>query len=210
MKIGSHRVSGPALVVIAAFPVIAGAAFVYLNTYYPAAAERYQPIFPPIAVMVSALTAMLGGFLFATFSIEAQTRNAKVKAAYDAIAKKQWDKDYIAARETYLSIQRKGLDVTNFLSPDDHEFAEAKARCEALRNIMNDYELTAIAIQQKVFDEDFVKLWHRTSMIRDYKILRPYIYAVRSKANSDVIYKEFETLIQRWELDGQDAGQRDD
>lgn len=159
----------------------------------------YQGILPPMAVLISALTAMLGGFLFASFSIEAQTRNAKVKAAYDSIAKKQWDKDYIAARETYLTIQRKGLDPSHFILPDDHEFAEAKAYCEALRNITNDYELTAIAIQQNVIDEDFIKQWHRSTMIRDFKVLSPYIYAVRTKAGSDRIYREFELLVRRWE-----------
>lgn len=199
MKIGSHRLSGIAFTAVAAPPLIAGAAFLYLQIFYPAAMTFYQGILPPIAVLISALTAMLGGFLFASFSIEAQTRNAKVKAAYDSIAKKQWDKDYIAARETYLTIQRKGLDPSNFVLPDDHEFAEAKAYCEALRNIMNDYELTAIAIQQNVIDEEFVKQWHRSTMIRDFKILSPYIYAVRTKAGSDQIYREFEILIHRWE-----------
>ena len=148
--------------------------------------------------MIGALTATITGVVFATYSIEAQTRNAKVKATFDFLNKMQWDNDYLTARETYLSLVRAKEDLTRYLAPKDHEYAEAKARCEALRNITNDLELTAIAIERHVLDEEFVKSYHGTAMRRDFKALRPYIQAVRIYADNDKIFINLEKLVNRW------------
>lgn len=203
MRVGSHRISGIALLVAATPPLLAGVALIYLQTKCPSLVAAYQPVFAPVAGLISAVTAILAGLLFATFTIEANTKNAKVKTAYDSIAKKQWDKDFIAARETFLSLLRKkDVDISAYVSPEEHEYNEAKSYCEALRNIANDYELTAVGIKQHVLDEDLIKLYNRSAMIRDYNVLKPYILAVRKKTGNDKIFKEFEALAQKWVKEG--------
>lgn len=198
MKVGGHHISWWYICALAAPTLFAGAAFSFFAFKSPQLVLQYAAIFSTLAILISGLSAALAGLIFASVNIQAQTRNAKVKAAYDAVAKKQWDKDHIAARATFLDLLRKKADLSQYVVPDDHEFSEAKSYCEALRNICNDHELTAIAIEEHVIDENFLKKWSRSSLMDDFEKLKPYIQAVRDKIGNKAIFVNFENLARRW------------
>ncbi|MDB5522501.1 MAG: hypothetical protein JWM58_264, partial [Rhizobium sp.] len=200
----NHQIKIRDMIPTAAPTLIAVAAFFLLWKSSPIYFEKYSYLMSPAAVFVSVLTAIITGWIFTSHTVKAQTQNAKVKAAYDACFEKQWDEDYIKARSLYVDLILKEANLAEYLSfektTDDETRDITKAEyCEAVRNIANDLELTAVGIKQNILDEDFISLMYRGSMKRDFKKLKPYIDAVRTQAKNDKIYIQFDELIVRWE-----------
>ena len=199
-----HSISKRAILT-SAIPIISvGVVFVYLYCEHPLILHTHQYLIGPVAILAGGLTAIITGLNYTLHSTKVQTHNSKVKAAHDTISKKMWDKDYIAARERFIALTTNKADLSIFLSFEDNSLSEADAKehklnADAIRNIVNDHELTAISIRQNVIDEDFIKLWHKTSMIREFSELKPFIIAVRQQVGNNRIYCEYEELLKKWE-----------
>ncbi len=102
-----------------------------------------------------------------------------------------------AARATFLDLLRKKADLSQYVVPEIMNFRK-QSLLRTLRNICNDHELTAIAIEEHVIDENFLKKWSRSSLIDDFEKLKPYIQAVRDKIGNKAIFVNFENLARRW------------
>ncbi len=198
MRLGTHNVSLPGLLTAAAPPTLVGAALVWVRIYHPEFIAEYKEIFTPVAGMIAAVAAVLSAIVVASFTAEANTRNAKVKAAWDALAKKQWDKDYIAARETYVQLQRRKTAFSKYArkAPDgDEQFVK---EFEAVLNIANDYEIMAAGIEKHVLDEGLIRDTFRTAWIDDYKTLAPFFDVLREETGNDRYFEYFRKYSQRW------------
>jgi hypothetical protein len=201
--------SRPARVVLAAMPTIMGiAVFVLIGLFAPQFARSHSAILGPIAILLSALSAVLLVVLGAPFSARAQMDVAKVKAAYDDVSRKQWDKDYIEAREQFIGIVRAGGSADEkplefYVEVNSHSVHKDKEKevAAAVRGILNDHELTAIGIKLNVLDEGFLKEWHRTTIVSDYQTLRPFIDKVRTHYKIPRAFVEFEDLAIRWDTE---------
>lgn len=206
MRIGRHNFSTPVLVIAATPTILGGVALFLIGTYFPDWVAAHAAVWGPIAVLLSAFSAVLTAIIATTLNAEAQMDVAKVKAAYDAIAKKQWDADYIKARSLYLNVLRRpadrpGLKLVDYASIVDHEYDAVTEVADAIRNVVNDHELTAIAIKNNVLDEGFIKNWHRSAVVADFTRMKPYILEIRRLADNPLIFIEFERLANKWEIE---------
>lgn len=181
MRIGTHKFSLLGLCIAAAPPFLVGAVLIFVRVYKADFIDQYKDIFTPVAAMSGVIATIISALVVASFTAEANTRNAKVKAAWDALAKKQWDKDYITARETFVKLQRRDVAFSKYANLSPGQSEEFHTELEAILNIANDYEIMAIGIDQHVLDEGVIRETFRSAWIDDYKTLSPFFTAIREE-----------------------------
>jgi hypothetical protein len=107
------------------------------------------------------------------------------------------DTDMIAARRKFIKLAKKpgGLTVWADLG------SEHCQQCEAIRLVLNDFELIACGIQLGVIDLEFYRRYNRGTVIRYWYAAAPFIYSLRAQTGSKTIYHEFEQLFRIMEID---------
>lgn len=196
MLFGAHRLK-PKYIAYGFAPVImTGASLLGLILWDP---SNLAPMLAgPLAAVISAGMAAYFGMLFASFTIDAQTKNAKVKAAFDMIFKKQWDKDYLGMRKLFIEMVSNEEDLKQYIYPGTPGDEAHQLKAEALRSIINDYELTAIAIKNHVIEGDVIKQWQRGGIISDMAAVAPVIAEVRRVNSNNRVWIEIEDLLHKW------------
>jgi hypothetical protein len=195
MRLGTHKFSLVGLCIAAAPPFLVGAALVWVRVYEPKFVEDYKDIFTPVAAMAGVIATIVSALVVASFTAEANTRNAKVKAAWDALAKKQWDKDYILARKIFVELERKKTAFSKYADRTPGKSEEFMVESEAVLNIANDYEIMAVGIEKHVLDESVIRETFRSAWIDDYKTLSPFFSVVRD--DKIVIDKDGNEIVER-------------
>ena len=107
----------------------------------------------------------LAAGLFAWWQITEARKNARKKATIDLIAQRAWDQDYLANRKAFIILRddkKVGLETWADKS-NDHTTEQRE-----INNALNDYEIVAIGIKQKMLDEGFYRDWYETQFIKDY------------------------------------------
>lgn len=89
--------------------------------------------------------------------------------------------------------------------------AEIRDNNEAIRGVLNRYEILAIGIFTRSLDEEMVKRFQRTTMITDWNKTKEYIEKLRTFTNSPHTFIEFQKLAVQWEAQvlEQDMRQRE-
>ncbi|MEM0930469.1 MAG: DUF4760 domain-containing protein [Pseudomonadota bacterium] len=146
------------------------------------------------AIVAAGLTALVVWFV-GVRTLEGQRAIARRQATIDFLEKRKWDSDYIAARQDFI-ILRDDADRT--MSYWAREAQADRPERSTIRNILNDYELMAIGIQQDIFDEKIYQAYWRGTLITDWKKTRAFIEDVREIANAEV-YKSFQDLAEAWQ-----------
>lgn len=198
MKLGAHELSLSGLFWAAAPPILVGAAFVYVRLKYPAFVTEWKEFLSFLGTLLGAISAIPLAIVIAAFSAEATTRNSKVQTAWEALSKKQWDKDYLKARETYLKLVARNAALSKYAHKPVDLSDDFIAEFEAVMNIANDYEIMAVGIKRHVLDEGVIRDAFRTAWIEDYKALSPFFDAVREESKNDRYFKEFKAIAKRW------------
>lgn len=162
------------------------------------AALKWAPLLSTFAIIISAISAFIAAIVSGNRAAAAQRDIARVKATYDALANKLWDKDYITARMLYVKASRDHEDFRKYVVGADQKYAEEASVSTALNNIANDNELTAIAIENNIIDEQFFKTWFKQSYINDRERMREYIDETRLRTQNDKLYVNFVVLAEKW------------
>lgn len=84
------------------------------------------------------------------------------------------------------------LDILAFADPA----APVTDEREAIRAQINEYELIALGIRRRLFDEEIYKLWFQHQFMRDYESLEAFIQRVREQRPS--VFCEYVWLYTRW------------
>lgn len=157
------------------------------------------------AIVLSAAVAICISVYHSTWT----TKTARTKATYDAHNNKQLDGDYLHARDMFIQARNKGpngvMDAVSKYQPgtDAQPSGDNMNIVAAVRLIMNDYELMFIAIEEKVLDVEFLKKWHKSTIIHDYKVTRSYVEWIRGQVKNDNLYEVFQRNAEAWEKEGQ-------
>lgn len=152
----------------------------------------------PLAIVLSGIIAICISKYHSNWANKA----SRVKATFDALNEKQWDKDYILALSIFANAIGSGPNgITNSIkeeasNPPDQDRMSVET---AARLIMNDYELTFIAIEEGVLDERLVRLWKGSSMIRHFNSTKTYVEWMRAENKNDNIFKVFQKKVEVWE-----------
>lgn len=135
------------------------------------------------AIFASAILASC----FALWQIRAATKRAglaeaenrrrdRVKATLNVLTNREWDRDFIETRTGFTALRDTDEGLEKFGKKGLNGFPEQ----EDIRKALNDYELMAIGIKQGILDENFYKLWCKSSVITDFKASQGYINALNA------------------------------
>lgn len=150
------------------------------------------------AIILSAVTAIGISLYHSKWA----TKSARTKATYDNLSKKQWDKDYILARSIFIAATKLGPNgLVHQLSkeqPADKDNQEKMSVEAAARLIMNDYELTFIAVEKGVLDAELIKEFRKSTIVKDYRNTKSYVEWIRQKNSNGRIYEVFQRNAKEW------------
>lgn len=162
---------------------------------------------------------MLGAIWAARHNSGSQSRITRTKATFDMLMSKQWDRDYIEARQKFIAAFRENDTILNALKIELKSKGVSKGKRKktemqnsslhySVKQIINDYELMFIGINSNVLDEGIIKTFKRSMTIRDYEKSKTYIEKIQQDSNLKA-YENFVDGAQRWqkerELEERDA-----
>jgi hypothetical protein len=65
---------------------------------------------------------------------------------------------------------------------------------QAIKLILNDFELIAIGVQRGIIDFEFYKRWHRSGVLRHWAYAKPFVEGLRRRTSNSALFHEFEQL----------------
>jgi hypothetical protein len=66
--------------------------------------------------------------------------------------------------------------------------------------LLNTYEFTAAAIKENALDEDLLKRMQYTVILKNWKVLEPFVMVLRDKDKHDTLFQEIQMMAERWKL----------
>jgi hypothetical protein len=139
------------------------------------------------AIIVSALGVIAG--------INWNVRIARRRATLDIVLNEQTHETPLAERTSFVKLKRAGS-LDSWASQNNPESPET----ETIRAVLNRYELVAIGIRKSTLDAGIYKLWCRTTLVRDWVAVKPFVVKIRRENNIPTLYCEFERLAIKWAL----------
>lgn len=138
--------------------------------------------------------AIIGAAIFAWFW---QRGIARRTLTFQALEHQMWDQDFINQRGIFVGIRENhgSADLVDFAKPENDDNPEP----QAIRIVLNNYELMCIGIKNGVLDEQMIKDYHRTTWTNDFDRMKPYIDAVRSNRVAKA-YVVFEEYREKWRV----------
>lgn len=151
----------------------------------------YKDAAPAVSAVIALLSALVA---FGAFS-HARRVNRR-RATLDMVLKTFVDPK---GQETYISfknvMQRHKNGEIDILAFADPNCPPSDDR-QTIRAQLNEYELIALGIKKKLFDEALYKLWFQDQFQRDYTSLEEFINKVREQRPS--VFCECVWLYKRW------------
>lgn len=141
-------------------------------------------------------TGLLGAAL-ALYAVISQRAITRRQQTLQHFAKIDTDKDMIEARKEFIRLAKEPGGLAQWAEADKEGTKEA----DAIRLILNDFELSAVGMQFGIIDLGFYKRYSRSTVLRYWNHAAPFIYAIRARSGVYSIYHEFEELA-RWFQDG--------
>lgn len=151
----------------------------------PSALALYGLCIQTGAIIVSAL----GVASIITWNV----RIARRRATLDTLLNEQTHETSIKERTEFINLKRKG-DLISWAASDRASAPEV----ETIRAVLNRYELVAIGIRKSTLDEALYKLWCRTTLVGDWRAMKPFVAEIRTLNSIPTLYCEFEALARKW------------
>ena len=103
------------------------------------------------------------------------------------------DRDYINARKLFIKEAGRRGGLSRWAAPGK----EYSKECQAIRLVLNEFELISIGIQFGVIDYEFYRRYYKGTVIKYWYAAAPFVYSVRHQIGSKAVYHEFEEMY-RW------------
>jgi hypothetical protein len=120
-------------------------------------------------------------------------RIARRRATLDIVLNEQTHDIVIKERTQFITLKRKG-DLSAWAASDKVNEPEV----ETIRAILNRYELVAIGIKKSTLDPGIYRRWCRTTLVEDWRAIKPFVVQIRTKNSVPTLYCEFESLAKKW------------
>ena len=156
----------------------------------PSALVEYGPLITAGAILLSATIASA----FAYFQIKAHERIARRRATLDLLVQKEWDRDYIEAKQQFNLLRDAEAGLKIWSAPEHRN----SPQLQNIRSTLNDYELIAIGIREGIIDEQVYKTWFRGSFLKDWEASPSLILEIRKTDGASKAYIQLEWLATKW------------
>lgn len=152
--------------------------------------SKVAPIVSSCAIVISAIVAALVFWYTRWANRRRATLDMVMRTFLDPAGTKLYD--------DFKNVIRRDQDPGDSLRLV--ELVDYTSEIEEVRNTvidqLNNYELVALGIRQKVFEEKFYKLWFHRQFTRDFESVSALIDAIQAKKPST--YCEFRALYNKW------------
>jgi hypothetical protein len=145
----------------------------------------------PLSILASAL---IGGTI-ALWAILSNRQLARQKNSMDFINSYNEGADIAKAQA-----EVKKLDKNTTASMQDL-ITEEKLNSETvqhIRNVLNYYEVMAICINRKIYDDEIIKETLYSTVTQVWNICEPFITELRIKKSRETAYQELELMVKSW------------
>ena len=131
--------------------------------------------------------------VIAIWGVATQRSIARRRATLDHIAKSESDGDVIRARRKFIELAKAEGGLATWAEPNK----EPSEEVQAIRIVLNEFELIAICIQRGIIDYELYRRWNRSGTIKYWTHAAPFVHHLRSRLENELIYHEFEEMV-RW------------
>lgn len=148
------------------------------------------------AVLFVGLLAALIAFIaviVAVWGVVSQRAIARRNGTIEFIIRQESDSDIMDARRRFLQLAESDGGLAQYTSPQ--HIKSPSDELNAIRTVLNQYELLSIGIQRGVIDFETYCRWNRGGTIREWDRAAPFIFALRSKTGNDALFHEFEEMV---------------
>jgi hypothetical protein len=122
--------------------------------------------------------------------------NAKIarrRATLDIVLNEETHQETIKERTLFSKIRSDG-DLAKLANISEI----GSDKLQAIRSVLNRYELVSIGIRRKTLDGEIYRDWCRTTLVGDWIAVKPLIETLREKNDFPLMYCEFEALAKKW------------
>lgn len=150
-------------------------------------------------------TCLFTGYLalFAWSQLKEQRKQHKQKATIELLINNNSNSYYRRRRQVYMKMRDQGANFTSLacaLSPNCSSNNEIKRQNFIVLDVLNSIEFICVGIKENLFDEAVYKRMSKSSVIKDWQTLKPYIMELRRINNNNTkLFCEFEWLATKWE-----------
>lgn len=137
------------------------------------------------AVIISGIAAAV-----AFWGVMTQRAIARRRATLDMLTASEADGDLIRARKKFIELAKHGG-----LAQYAVDSKEDSDETQAIRIVLNEFELLAIGIQRGIIDYQLYLRWNRSATIKYWSHAIPFVHDLRARLNNPKIYQEFEVLV---------------
>lgn len=121
-------------------------------------------------------------------------KKARQRATIDLALHERTDANYIKCRQEFLQLKQLGTSLTIYAC-DINRYPKEN---NSLMNYLNHYEFLACGIFEEALDGEIYKRMRKTSILRDWEDLKPYVMELRNQRKNNRIYCELENLVKSW------------
>lgn len=155
-----------------------------------------------VAGFLTFCVAIISAFI-AVWAIRANKRLAKERSTLDMLTRIELDQDYIRRRRIFNEVVTstdpsltRSLIKLSRTARRDRETRIPKI--EAIRVVLDIYELLGIAMANKTLDSRVYHTWFRGSLTGDWNLIRGFVRHLRKEYENPRIYVHFEWLAVQW------------
>ncbi len=120
-------------------------------------------------------------------------KKARQRATIDLALHERIDSKFIECRKKFAELRDQDKLTAIACNVDAN-----KSDNDAIMGFLNHYEFLACGIFEEAIDGELYKRMMKTSVIRDFDSLKPYIMEIRNKRKNNNFYIEIEKLVEQW------------
>ena len=134
---------------------------------------------------------LFAALLVAIWNIYVHKRTARRKATLNFIANQEADADLLNANQKFVELTARD-NIAQYAEKDKQSSDEG----QAIKTLLNQYELASIGIQNGIIDYEMYKRWCRGRVIGVYEKSSQFIKAIRDDSGNEKLYCEFEYMYE--------------
>ena len=122
-------------------------------------------------------------------------KKARQRATIDLALHEKSDQAYLECKKEFLALRNdKTINITSYAC-DVHKHSDQN---RVIFAYLDHYEFLATGISEGALDGEIYKKMRKTSVIKDWDAVQPYVYELRKQRNNNKIYCELEGLVNTW------------
>ncbi|MEO1040827.1 MAG: DUF4760 domain-containing protein [Pseudomonadota bacterium] len=147
------------------------------------------------AVIISAVIGATVSVVVTQYTLKHRTVADRRRSTVDLIERRLLSFEREQTRTEFLELlDDPDRSLCVWAREDKRESREASI----IRNLLNEYELIAIGIEQKLYDEVLYKYFWKGALLDDWEATIDFIDLVRRRTKNPEIYRQFSNLAERW------------